>query len=67
MVTMVTNFSNMGRDDTIGNCTEMGEPRASGFDDASHLLIHGSFHWAFENPSSHHARRESQIEGNILS
>lgn len=65
MVTMVTNFPNMGRDDTIGNCTEMGEPRASGFDDASHLLIRGSFHWAFEIPV--HARRESQIEGNILS
>lgn len=47
---MVTNFQNMGRDDTIGNCTEMGEPCAPGFDDASHLLIRGHFHWAFEIP-----------------
>lgn len=50
MVAMVTNLLYMGADDTIGNCLEMGEPRPSGFDDASHLLIRGNFHWAFEIP-----------------
>lgn len=54
MVTMVTILLNMGTDDTISNCTEMGEPRPSGFDDASHLLIRGNFHWACEIPI--HAR-----------
>lgn len=49
---MVTaNLLNTGTDDTVGNCTEMGEPRPSGFDDASHLLIRGNFHWAFEIPA----------------
>lgn len=49
---MVTaNLLNMGTDDTVGNCTEMGEPRPSGFDDASRLLIRGNFHWAFEIPA----------------
>lgn len=47
---MVTNLLYMGADDTIGNCSEMGEPCPSGFDDASHLLIRGNFHWAFEIP-----------------
>lgn len=47
---MVTNLLNMGTDDTFGNCTEMGQPRPSGFDDACHLLIRGNFRWAFEIP-----------------
>lgn len=67
MVTIVTaNLLNMGTDDTVGNCPEMGEPRPSGFDDASHLLIRGNFHWAFEIPAHIMRGGAFPAEGHIL-
>lgn len=67
MVTMVTNSVDMGTDDTLGNCTEMGEPRPSGFDDASRLLIRGNFHWAFEIPVHIMRGERLQLRGTFLS
>lgn len=67
MVTIVTaNLLNMGTDDTVGNCPEMGETRPSGFDDASHLLIRGNFHWAFEIPAHIMRGGAFPAEGHIL-
>lgn len=52
----------------------MGESLSSGFDDASHSLIHSKFHRAFEltpapphTPKSHSTRKLAQIEGNAMS